>query len=498
MIVALVFYWLAPGSGRWIVLLIFSILFFFFASGWRMLLILLYGVLVSWGGAMLIERNGSEKQRGIVLFGTIVALVVQLVVLKYLNFLMITGNFFGSLFNVRVGLNEISLIAPIGLSYYTLSLIGYVTDVYRRRCSIQGNLAKHALFTCYFPQLTSGPIIRYGDMQSEFFTVRPFELNYLAFGMQRMVWGYLKKMVIADRIAIFVNTVYADTDTCPGGYIFVASVLVAAELYCDFSGCMDIIIGASETLGIRLPENFNTPFFSKNISEFWRRWHITLGLWAKDYILYPLLKSDSFQYLGQISKKRFGEKIGKKIPVWIALTVIWFAIGMWHGGAYKWLFISGFVPGCYLIASDLTGQLSRGVGEKLKINMNCFSFDLFRMFRTTALMWAVWVFLPASGLAEGAQAWKQMLLAFNIPVLFDGSILNLGLSIDDFLILLFGLIAVFVVDLLHYRGASLRTSLQLQNTFFRWAINYLGLFGILLFGIYGPGYDSENFLYAGF
>ncbi|KAA3387769.1 MBOAT family protein, partial [Akkermansia muciniphila] len=288
---AVLVYYCIPSKIRWCWLLISSAIFFVLSSGWEMIPYLLYGIVVTYTGAWLIQyKCKTDRQRKIVLIITLILTLIELVVLKYLNFFIATGNVFGKLFHLNIGLTSLSMIAPIGISYYTLSIIGYVIDVYRQTIAAQKNPFKFALFTCYFPQLVSGPITRYGEMEPQFFGKRTFDPKRIQFGLERMLWGLFKKLVISDRLAIIVSTVYADFYNYNGFYILFAVFIFAFRLYADFSGCMDIVLGASEIFGITLPENFDTPFFSETISEFWRRWHITLGLWSKDYILYPLLK----------------------------------------------------------------------------------------------------------------------------------------------------------------------------------------------------------------
>lgn len=323
-------YYIFSKKYRWIVLLIASILFFLLSCEWKLLLYLLFGIVTTYIGTnYLYDKCKTEKQKKITLFTTLFSILSILSVLKYVNIFPITLNLFGNLFHMDFHFGTLSLLAPLGLSYYTLSLTGYVIDVYRSSYEPQKNILKHALFSCYYPIMISGPFVRYNDMKKELFEPKEFDWNNLFQGFYRIMYGLMKKLVIADLLAPFVRQVFTQYNDFTGFYIVIAVMFYAIQIYADFSGCMDIVNGASKMYGITLIENFESPFFSKNLSEFWRRWHISLGAWAKDYIMYPLLKSSLFQNLGKVCKNRFGKKIGKKIPTLLSIFILWFLIGLW-------------------------------------------------------------------------------------------------------------------------------------------------------------------------
>lgn len=248
---------------------------------------------------------------------------------KYLNFFVYTGRAAGNIFGVDIPLKDISLVAPMGLSFYTLQVVGYLLDVSRGTCRAEKGLLRYALFASFFPQLVQGPINRYSDLAETLYTPKKFNYEQVTFGLQRMLWGLFKKLVIAERMSVIVGTIYGDFETYSGLYIVVGTVCFAFQLYTDFSGAMDIALGLSEALGIRMAENFDNPFFARSISEYWRRWHITLGTWMKDYVFYPLLKSNLFVSIGDRAKKRLGKKRGKKIPTYLGMVVLWFTVGFW-------------------------------------------------------------------------------------------------------------------------------------------------------------------------
>jgi D-alanyl-lipoteichoic acid acyltransferase DltB (MBOAT superfamily) len=496
---SLFLYYSTPLRFRWVTLLTVSLAFFALSSELRSIPFLILGIVIAYIGAWLIgTKCKTASQKKIILAVTLILIITELCLLKYSNFFTNTAGLFGRLFHISVAGKSYSYLAPLGISYYTLSIIGYVLGVYWQTHDHQKNPFKFALFTCYFPRMTSGPITNYKQMESELFIGKRCCYEGVRAGFWRMLWGYFKKMVIADRLAILVNTVYADTSSYPGFYVVVAVFAFVFQLYCDFSGCMDIVLGASEMFGIHLPENFDVPFSSQSISEFWRRWHITLGVWAKDNLLYPILKSRFIQKIGVKSKKAFGKKLGKKIPTYLGLVVIWLFIGIWHGGSYKFLFLSGILPGFYLIAGDFLHPVFEKLNTALHINTQCFSFRLFRRFRTILLMCTSWIFIPAASLKAGFQAWRDMLSTVNPWLLTDDSLFLLGLDYKDFFILFIALIAVVSVEILHYKRIKIRETLKNQNIAFQWVVTMAAIFIVLIYGIYGSGYNPADFIYGGF
>ena len=216
-------------------------------------------------------------------------------------------------------------------------------DVYYGIGKPQQNFLKLALYGMYFPVIISGPILKYREHGEQFFEPHAFDYKQVTFGLQRMLWGFFKKLVIAERLGIFVDTVYGDYMGYPGAYIWAATICYAFQLYTDFSGCMDIVLGMSECFGIYLPENFQTPFFAKSVAEYWRRWHITLGIWMKEYVFYPVLRSAFFTNVNKSFKKRFGKKKGKQYATFGAMFILWLTVGIWHGGDWKFVIGSGLL-----------------------------------------------------------------------------------------------------------------------------------------------------------
>ena len=478
-----VYYVLNPRL-RWMWLLFCSLAFFTLVGGYKTLPFLLSSVIITYSGSIAIYKISTVKKKQAVLFTTVLLMLIQLVLIK-------GGTIF---FSPEYIQKRLALAIPIGISYFTLTLIGYVIDVFRDVVIPQKNIFKHALFACYFPTLISGPIIRYNDIKQQLFNGNKFSVNSISFGLQRMLFGFFKKMVIADRLFVVVQAVYSNSDAYGGFYIVVATLCYAVVLYADFSGCIDIIMGVSETLGIRLPENFDAPFCSKTISEFWRRWHITLGLWFKDYVLYPLLKTDVLKGIGNIAKRKLGKKHGKNVPTYIGLAVIWFSLGIWHGGNPKWMMASAMLPFIYIVSSELLHTFLNDIVKLLKINTHCASFRIFQRIRTLLLMCVCWVFVCSPNLVDGLRNIRSTFTAFSPLTLISDKLFNLGLNTQEIVVVFVNIGIVTFVEYIKHKGIGARTILSKQNVFFKYcALWYIAL-AIMIFG----KVDGSRFIYFQF
>lgn len=494
--VAVGVYYCIPLRFRWIGLLLSSLVFIQKSNGLLMIAVMIVMITVTWLAGLVLEK---KKSKG-VLWTAMLVNAGFLIGLKEINFFLGTARILGNLFHHPLSIENLSLLAPLGISYYALTMISYLLDVYWGVGSVQKNLAKFALFAGYFPALTSGPILRYRETEETLYLGHRFHYQTFCFGIQRILWGFFKKLVLSERLAVIVNTVYGDPFAYPGFYVWIAILCFVFQLYTDFSGCIDIILGVSELFGVTLPENFDAPFVSKNLSEFWRRWHITLGAWLRDYILYPILKTSVWQKIGKKTKKYFGKKLGKKFPVWMAMFLSWFLIGFWHGGAWNYIIGVGLYFWALIVLGELCEPVFQWLIQFFHIQTKCFSFQLFQSLRTFGLF-AVGLsfFRSYGGFMEGIQLYKAAFSAFNPWIFFDGSLSMLGLDIKDFVVLLAGLGILCCSGIL--KGVlkrPLRHWLSEQNLGFRWLIYYALIFSVLIFGCYGIGYDAQAFIYMGF
>ncbi|MCD7709348.1 MAG: hypothetical protein LUI02_05690, partial [Clostridiales bacterium] len=459
-------------------LLVTSLVFFVWSSGWVMLLQIAYAVAVTYLGARLVAMGAevSLRRKRIAYICSLALLLVNLIALKYVYNL---GSLLMQIAHNPADLTFMQLVAPIGISYFTLSAIGYLTDVYWESYPPEKNVVKIALLISYFPCIVSGPVVRYYEMSGQFSGRRDFDRQNISNAMRRMAWGYLKKMVVADKLAVIVSAVFASYSDYPGAMVLLALLCYAFQLYADFSGCMDICLGASMLYGVKLPENFDAPFFSRSLPEFWRRWHITLGTWFKDYVMYPVQKSRPLQALGKKSKKAFGKKVGKKIPLYLSTLVLWFLIGLWHGGTAVYFLASGLIPCIFLLGSDLLSPVFAKIVAALHIKTECFSYRWFQRIRTFLLMCGAWLFICAGSVSGGIRIFKYMFTSFHLSALRLSMLTNMGVGLKYFAIAI-GLAAMLVVDWSRNRKLPGTEVLDQQNLPVRWVALWLEILVIFV------------------
>ena len=496
-VITLLLYFLVPKKFQWIVLSVSSFIFLFYNNlnieTVCQAIIILF---TSYYTGIMIDKTDKEYKKKFLLIGIFIILGL-LIYLKYTNLFLNTFNHFFRIFNINYSFNMVKRNSLIGISYYSLIMISYLIDIYRDVCKPQKNILKLALFMSYFPILTSGPFIRYNDMEEDLYAKHKFNYERMCSGLIRVLWGVFKILVISQRLGFFVDTVYGNLFTYNGFYVIIAACFFTLQLYTNFSGSIDIIMGVSEIIGIKLPENFNLPFFSKSITELWRRWHITLGAWLKDYVFYPLLKSNFMQKLGSDCKRDFGKKIGKKVPLYLSMLIMWILIGAWHEGAYTFIIGSGIIQFIYIFFEESLTPISDKINKRLGISKEVFSYKLYQVIRTFLLFSFALIFFRATSVSNAIEIIKSI-FNFNIYILFDRtSLFNAGLDRYDFEILIISLVVLFSVQLLA-RSGSIREKLFKQNIVFRWIILFSLIFSIIIFGCYGPGYDSTIFIYGRF
>lgn len=422
----------------------------------------------------------------------------MLCVIKYTDFALSGVSSILSNFGIEWS-KEFNFVLPLGISFYTFMSIGYILDIYWKRYEAEKNVFKYALFTTYFPHIVQGPIGRYNKLAPQFFSRHKFDYDRVTKGIQLMLWGYFEKMVIADRLAIFANGVYAKWETVTGLPLILAIVFFSMQLYLDFQGCMDMARGVSQIFGIELEKNFWHPYFSKNMPEFWRRWHITLGAWFKDYLLYPVSMSSLCKSLNRFTRKHWGNAASRAFSTVIPAACVWLITGVWHGAAVCYV-LWGVYHGILIIAGALFEIPLQKLSKLLHINTECWSFNLFRMARTFVLSAIGRIFFVATGgFHEAIEIIKRTFDFRNLSLhtMWDDSLYTFGLDRHGFTLSLLLIALIWVVSMLQER-MCIRDEIAKQNIIFRWIL-YLGLIaGILIFGIYGSGYDAGAFVYGQF
>ena len=511
-------------------LLLGSYVFYYFA-GWKFLFYILAVTLITYVAGLLISRNkksadarfsemkeldkngsaspeevGKEarkkfkekeksRRRRIMAIGITLALLI-LAVVKYTNFTIYNINGILSAFHAPKRINFLTIALPMGISFYTFQAVSYVIDVYRDRHEAQTNFFKYALFVSFFPQLVQGPISRYGDLSKELYSPHSFSGRTVERGFQRVLWGYFKKLVIADRILPAVNTMIDTPESFKGAYVFLVMMFYALELYADFTGGIDITIGIAEMLGIPVKENFERPFFSKNIAEYWRRWHITMGTWFTDYIFYPISVSGPMLKLSKWSRKHLGEKVGKRLPVYLASFIVWFTTGIWHGASWNFI-VWGLGNFVVIMISQELEPLYRKFHKKVNTDGSTV-YKTFQVGRTILIMSALRLFDCYRNVPLTFKMFGTMFTTWNWNTLGNGTLLQLGISRADYVILAVGTILLIVVSMFA-RSGSVRDKLEKKLPMpGRWLLFTVLLLLILVFGAYGQGYDASQFIYNQF
>lgn len=388
---------------------------------------------------------------------------------------------------------------PIGISYYTLQAISYIVDVYRGKIEADKNLGRVALFLAFFPQIVQGPIGRYDKLSLQLYEPHNITYKNLTYGAQLMLWGYFKKMVIADRVAMYANAVFNNPSSYSGIVVVLGILAYTLQIYTEFSGGIDIVRGTSEIFGIRLDENFERPFFSKSIDEFWRRWNITLGVWLKDYVFYPISFSKVTMKITSGSKKIFKNSyITKIIPVAFSTLFVWLCNGIWHGAGTKYI-----VYGLYYYILTMIGKIFepfiQKVVQKFKINTKAFWYKLLQILRTDLLVCIGMTIFRAKDLGTAMAMLKSVFNMNNLNQLFTKQVLSLGgIKKGDLFVIVIAFSALLASSIYREKEGSLREFLAKQNLIFRWLIFYLLIFAIVIFGIYGQGYEIQSFIYGQF
>lgn len=514
-------YFLVPKKFQWVVMLIGSYFFYIYASLGATVFLLLTTISTFFTGILIGKENQrysefinkleniltKEQQKEfkakhrqnkkLILTGALILIFGILAFLKYYNFFALSADFFFAHLSINTTLPQLDLLLPLGISFYTFQSAGYVIDVNRGKIQPDRNIAKFALFVSFFPQIVQGPIGRYDELAFQLYQPHQFDYTRVKYGFQLILWGLFKKMVIADRAAFIVNTVFDRYTEYQGFTIFFGVLLYCVQIYGDFSGGIDIARGVAQIMGISLRLNFKRPFFATSIEDFWRRWHISLSEWMRDYIFYPLSLSRSFTKLGRSSRKIFGSYIGKLLPILLAQLITFLIVGIWHGANWKFV-VYGLYNGFFIFAGILFGPLSKQLSSRYKLQATGFCLRLFSILITIFLVCIGRYFSRAPDLITALRMLKRTFTVFNPQVFLDGTVLNLGLDRMDLYLLFLSIGILFAIDLLQEKGYHLREKISKQKLVFRWAIYLVAIFSILIFGIYGLGFDSNSFIYMGF
>lgn len=486
-------YYLAPVKVRWMVLLAFSYLYYV-AGGVKYLFFILFSTAVTYGFALALERMKTEniektKRKRVVALG-LLCNFGMLGIVKYTNFFVENIN---SLFHVQIP--GLAILFPLGISFYTFQSSGYLLDVYWERVKAEKNFFRYALFVSYFPQILQGPIGRYQQLADQLFTPHAFEWKSIYRGLERIVWGFAKKIILADWAAVFADAIWEDPQKFKGLALF-GTLLYGIQLYADFSGGMDVVIGISEMLGISLQENFKRPYFAVSITDYWHRWHITLGTWMKDYVFYPVTLSGWMSSFGKWAKKTFGRKTGRTLPICVANIIVFLVVGIWHGAAWKYI-VYGLYNGLIIAFSGLMAEQYKKWKKACHIEGTENWYHVFMILRTFLLVDISLYFDRAESVREAFQMLKYSVTAFTPGLLLEIPAGREGTAFAPYAltIIAVGCIVLFVVGVLQERGIRIREALEklpLPATAAVWMCL------LLCIGLFGSTAVVKGFIYAQF
>lgn len=478
-------YFIIPKRIRYIWLLVTS---YYFYMNWnaKYAILLMISTVITYVGGILIGRTQNENnnwKKGI-LAGCITGNLFILTIFKYADFFIENVNTLMVKAGLQTNIKPLHILLPVGISFYTFQAIGYVIDVYRGETKPEKNFLRYALFVSFFPQLVAGPIERSKNLLHQLKEVpiqKQFDMERIARGLILMIYGMFLKMVIADRAAIIPDAVFTDYYVYGAVELILAVFLFAIQIYCDFWSYSLIAMGAAKVMGFSLMENFNTPFFANSIRDLWKRWHISLSSWFRDYLYFPL-----------------GGSRCKKIRKYMNLMIVFLVSGLWHGAEWHFIFWGGLL-GIFIIVGDMIAPMKKKLGDLCKVNRECDSYHLLQMAVTFLLFLISLIFFRADSVSAAIDILKKIVLEFNPWILFNGGLYNLGLDRIETHILVAAMTVLFLADLVRYKkNVLLDEYLMQQNFWFRWLVVILLVCAILIYGQYGTGFDEQQFIYFQF
>lgn len=469
-------YYIVPMKHRWYVLLAGSMLFYFRAVEYHRLTlcIFLLVILMSYAGGIVIDwANAVENKlfRKINLGCSVLAVLIPL--------FMVKAGFFIPTVSFVLNRNPGDIIVPLGISFFTMQMVAYLVDIYQGKMAAQRNFLKYILFVSFFPQIIQGPIPRYGQLGEQLMEGHKFEEENFTRGLHLIIWGFFLKLMIADKAAVVVNTVFGQSAMYKGVYVLVAGILYSIQLYTDFLSCVTLAKGAAMLFGIQVADNFKHPYFSASIKEFWGRWHISLSSWLKDYVYIPL----------------GGNRKGT-LRKYINLVITFAVSGVWHGWGFKYI-VWGLIHAAY----QMIGEQTSGIREKI---YGMFGFgekghekQAIKRAVTFLLVMFAWIIFRAETLEEGSGMVLSVFTVYNPWVLFNDAIFSLGLSWKEWVVLAISLGVLAKVSIWQERR-SISRWITSRPLIVRWGIYVTAIIVIFVYGTYGFSFDAQDFIYGGF
>lgn len=524
LLVSILLFYLCPVKQRWKVLLLVSLVFYAIAGLRYLPFIFVTSFTVYYAGCRMgkvyeaLEKELAEKEldrkekklkkeqakqvcKRIMLLALVGNLVI-LCIVKFTKFFIDPINHLLMAVGGNGTFTAADIIVPLGISYYTFSALSYLLDVYWKRVEYEKSYSRFLLYLIYFPHILQGPIEHYGRLGQRLKKELTFDYDRVCKGIQLMLYGYFKKLVIADRINPFITTAYQNHNTTAGSILLLAMFLDVVYIYADFSGCMDIGRGVSEIFGIEMDLNFNHPFSSKTVTEFWRRWHMTMGGWFREYVYTPLSTSGVVKKISKMTReKKLPAPLARSLTTIIPVTVTWVLTGLWHGTGKTYV-AWGIYYSFMIFMSVCFGEMLHELMVKCKVRTQTQSYHIFQMIRTTCIFAGGRLLTRPGSLHLSWAILKRTITAFSPAALFNGAVLAQGMDRKDILvavvcILLFGCISVLQIWL-EKENKHVRDLLAEQNLPVRWCIYILAIFMVVILGVYGEGYNASAFVYMAY
>lgn len=514
--VTAIIYYICPKKHRWLVLTAANTVFYV-CGGIESVIYVLFATLAAYLTARKLDSDFSAqkkeceglereekkavralhlKKRKRYLTLTIIILLFSLAIIKYTGFFLSNVN---ALLGIT-GLGSFStenitrhIPAILGCSYFTLSLIAYITDVYRQKYHAENNYLRLYLFISYFPHVIQGPIERYDYLEPLLKEGQSFSFENLKQGAMLILWGFFKKFVIADRLNIVTNEIFSNYENFSGPFIFFGAAVFSIQLYADWTAYCDIVGGASRIFGVEITKNFSRPYFSQTMPEFWRRWHISMGTFFKDYVLYPVSTSQFCLKLNKNARNKFGTNAGKNIASALPILSVWLLTGLWHGAG--WTFILwGLYQGILIMLSVIFENPIESMCKKLNFKTDTFSWRVFRTLRTFFLCCVGRLFFKAQSVSDVA----GMLRRFTSLSVTMKQYYSLGLLKKEWIVIAVALVIMLIYSLIEEKYENVEKRLDSQPAIIKWSILIFMVMFVVIFGIYGSNEQYVSFVYEQF
>lgn len=496
--VALILYQLAPRKYRWITLLCANYVFFFCFSKILVLYQIAQTLVTYVFGLVLgkmekapenIDKKDFRRRKQWVLAGGIVCVLSFLVCLKYLDSIYeVTASLF------HFSYTAMAVIMPIGLSYYTLQNISYLADIAHKKIKANPNVFKLALYSSFFGTIVEGPITRYSDIAESLYAGESITADSFMIGAQRITWGLFQKIVIADHMDAVVKSIFTYHYTS-GALAVLGAVLCTIQLYMDFAGTIDIVIGSAEIIHVKVAENFRQPFFAKNASDFWRRWHITLGTFLRDYIFYPISLSKPVQRMTKRFKAHHHKKLARYSGPAIALFFVWLTNGIWHGASAVYV-LYGMYYFVFMIIEMFWEKPFENWCETHHLSIHGWQVKTFRFLKLSLIVVLGEMLFRAGTTSVAAAMFKAIATNFHISDL--SCFWNLGMNTMNWITVIVCFSLVILRDVLKEKNYPMREKYENLPKTVKWGLYYGLVLVIIFFGAYGPAYSAVGMMYAGF